>query len=83
MKNYDKIFKQRALELYNETKSYAAVTEAFKISKGTLHKWIREGIRPSGKLGNKNAQKLDEEAFCEYVVLIVKQNDVRIVELSA
>jgi len=67
MKNYDKTFKERALELYNETKSYAVVTEAFKISKGTLHKWIREGAHPHGNIGNKHAQKLDEVAFCEYV----------------
>jgi len=67
MKNYERPFKERALELYYETKSYKAVTEAFKISKGVLYNWIHEGIRAHGNIGNKNAQKLDEEAFIKYV----------------
>ena len=67
MKTYNRTFKQRALDLYNETKSYKVVTEAFKISKSRLHTWIHEGIHEHGNMNNKNAQKLDEEAFMEYV----------------
>jgi len=67
MKNHDRKFKERALALYNETKSYKTVTEAFKISKGILHKWVHEGIHPHKNIGNKNAQKLDEKAFVKYV----------------
>ena len=67
MRNYDKTFKERALKLYNETKSYKVVIEAFGISRGILHKWIHEGVHPHGGIGNKNAQKLDEEAFVKYV----------------
>ena len=67
MTKYNLTFKKRVIAFYLETKSYKQVTEAFGISKSRLHDWLHKDIEKNSLLGNKNAQKLDEQAFITYV----------------